>query len=212
MTLKNAVGDRITTYCILDSDYHSEAEIRERYLDAQTRGVNLHVWSRKEIENYLLQPRAIRRVLSSRVKNKEVPSQAEVYDKILEICDQERRSVEDGIASALMQANRKLDVISANKAARARVGEMWGAESNRPILVSGKDLLARLSDWTQKEFGSAFGAPAIARHMATTDLATELVTVIRAIEEGSGFPSFEERQKLLSSDSAKSKESLAKSV
>jgi hypothetical protein len=207
MTLKNAVGDRIATYCILDSDYHSEAEIRERYLDAQTRGVNLHVWSRKEIENYLLQPRAIRRVLNSRVKDKEVPSQAEVYDKILEICDQERRSVEDGIASALMQANRKLDVISANRTARARVSEMWSVESNRPILVSGKDLLARLSEWTQREFGSAFGAPAIARHMTATDLATELATVIRAIEEGSDFPSFEERQKLLSSDRPKSKSS-----
>lgn len=65
MTLKNAVGDRISTYCILDSDYHSESEISGRYEDARKRGVNLHVWSRKEIENFLLQPLAIRRVLAS---------------------------------------------------------------------------------------------------------------------------------------------------
>ena len=39
MTLRNAVGDRITTYCILDSDYHSEEEIRERYSEAENRGL-----------------------------------------------------------------------------------------------------------------------------------------------------------------------------
>ncbi|MCU1300698.1 MAG: hypothetical protein JWQ87_982 [Candidatus Sulfotelmatobacter sp.] len=198
MTLKNAVGDRITTYCILDSDYHSEGEIRERYEDAKRRGVNLHVWSRKEIENFLVQPRSIRRVLTSRVKGHEVPSQIELNNKILEICERERRSVEDGMASALIQANRKLDLISANKSARARVDEMWKVENNRPMLVSGKDLLARLSEWTQKEFGAAFGAPAIARHSTVNDIDPELASIIRAIEGGSDFPSLVERQKLLS--------------
>ncbi len=194
MTLKNAVGDRIATYCILDSDYHSEAEIRERYKDAENRGVNLHVWSGKEIENFLLQPRAIRRVLAARIKDREVPSELELRDKILEICEQERRSVEDGIASALVQADRKLDVTSANKMARARVDEVWRAENKRPMAVSGKDLLSGLSIWTQKEFGFAFGPPAIARQMTATDIPEELASVIRTIEEGSTFVTFEERQ------------------
>jgi hypothetical protein len=194
MTLKNAVGDSITTYCILDSDYHSEAEIRARYQDAENRGVNLHVWSRKEIENFLVQPRAIRRVLALRIKDREVPSELEIRDKILEICEQERRSVEDGIASALVQADRKLDVITANKTARTRVDNIWSATSNRPMAVSGKGLLARLSEWTQHEFGIAFGAPAIARHMTAADIPDESKDVIRAIEEGSKFPSFEEKQ------------------
>jgi len=194
MTLKNAVGDRITSYCILDSGYHSEAEIRDRYQDAENRGVNLHVWSRKEIENFLLQPRAIRRVLASRIKDREVPSELELRDKILEICEQERRSVEDGIASALVQANRKLDLITANTTSRSRVQEAWKVENNRPLMVSGKDLLARLSEWTQKEFGVTFGAPAVARHMTAMDIPRELADVIGAIEESSDFLSFQERQ------------------
>jgi hypothetical protein len=194
MTLKNAVGDRITTYCILDSDYHSETEICDRYQDATNRGVNLHIWSRKEIENFLVQPRAIRRVLNARIKDREVPSELELRDKILEICEQERRSVEDGIASALVQANRKLDVITANRLARSRVDDIWLPENNRPMAVSGKDLLARLSEWSQKEFGVAFGAPAIARHMTATDIPSELALVIGAIEEGSNFLPFEDRR------------------
>ncbi|MGA2809608.1 MAG: AAA family ATPase [Terracidiphilus sp.] len=194
MTLSNAVGDRVLTYCILDSDYHSEEEIRNRYIEAQNRGVNLHIWGRKEIENFLLQPRAIRRVLAARIKNGELPSVEELRQKILEICEAERRSIEDGFASALVQANRKLDLITANRSARDKVEKMWQSEDARFAIVSGKAVLSELSKWTQKEFDLAFGPPAIARQMAQSELPAELAGVIRAIEEGSSFPSIDERQ------------------
>jgi hypothetical protein len=193
MTLKNAVGDNIRTYCIFDSDYHSDEEIRSRYDDAARRGVSIHVWGRKEIENFLLQPRAIRRVLSARVKGRELPSEQEVWQRILTICDQERRSVEDGIASAMVQRNRAIDLINANSAARKVVERIWETESNRPMIVSGKDILARLSEWTTEKFGTSFGAPAIARQIKKEEVPEEMAEVIRAIEEGTDFPSFGDR-------------------
>ena len=202
MTLKNAVGDRITSYCILDSDYHSDPEICSRYEEAAARGVQLHVWSRKELENYLVEPRAIRRVLQSRIKDQDVPTEPEIWKKILEICENERRSVEDGIALALIQANRKLDLITANRMARSRVDQIWKTQANRPRMVSGKDILSKLSEWTQEEFGTAFGAPAVARQMTATGIPAELADVIAAIEEGLEFPSFEERTKLCFSASS----------
>ncbi|HEU5349997.1 MAG TPA: ATP-binding protein [Terracidiphilus sp.] len=193
MTLRNAVGDRIETYCILDCDYHSDGEIRDRYTEAQNRGLNLHIWKRKEIENYLLQPNAIRRVLAARIKGGEVPSVEEIQQKILEICESERRAIEDAFASAMIQNNRKLDVISANKSARANVEKMWHSEVARLSIVSGKMLLTELSRWTQGKFDVAFGPPAIARQMKHSEFPTELTAVIQAIEDGSNFPSIDER-------------------
>lgn len=137
----------------LDSDYHTEDEIRERYLEAIDRGVNLHVWGRKEIENFLVHPKAILRVLASRVKGNGAPNEADLLIKILEICEEQRSSVEDGFAPAIMQANRKLEVISANKSARKRVHEIWRNEKDRATIVSEKYLLGKLSEWTQKDFG-----------------------------------------------------------
>jgi hypothetical protein len=197
LTLKNAVGDHILTYCILDSDYHTEAQIRLRYEDADARQVRLHVWSRKEIENFLLIPRAIRRVLTMRIKGGEVPSELEIRSKILQVCEEERQLVADGIASALMQSEKGLDVIKANKTARANVEAIWKIEENRLSIVSGKNVLARLSDWTQREFGTSFGAPAIARNINASEIPAELVEIIRAVEEGTEFPSFEDRQSRL---------------
>ncbi len=194
LTLKNAVGDQISTYCILDSDYHSEEEIRIRYTEAQSKGVKLHVWTVKEIENFLVHPRAIRRVLIARIKGGEVPSEEEIRERILHICDEEKATVEDGFSSSLIQFDRKLDVATANKRSRTRVGELWRSEPNRPMAVSGKDILSRLSEWTQQEFGVSFGAPTIARHLAASEIPDELAEVIRAIESGTNFVSFEERQ------------------
>jgi hypothetical protein len=194
MALRNAVGDRIVTYCILDSDYHSDAEIEQRYRDAEARGVSLHVWSGKEIENFLLQARPIRRVLAARVKDRQLPTEAELHSKILELCEGERRSVEDGIASAIIQADRSLDVKTANRRSRSRVDEMWKVERLRPTIVPGKDMLGRLADWAKDALGFAFGAPAIARQLTAADIPEEVATVIGHIEAGTPLPTFQERQ------------------
>ena len=50
MAMKNAFGESLTTYCILDSDYHLEDEVQKRYQQAKDRGMQLHVWKRKELE------------------------------------------------------------------------------------------------------------------------------------------------------------------
>ena len=133
--------------------------------------------------------RAIRRVLAARIKTGEVPSEDELRRKLLELCEGERRSIEDGFASALVQCNRRLDLISANKTARSHVEEMWQSEETRLAIAPGKNLLSELSKWTQGEFGVTFGPPAIARQMKQSELPEELIDVIRAIEEGSGFSS-----------------------
>jgi hypothetical protein len=86
-----------------------------------------------------------------------------------------------------------LDVGTANKRARERVERAWSVEANRMSMVSGKDLLARLSEWTQNEFGVAFGPPAVARHMTAVDISSEMAEVISAIEGALNFPSYEDR-------------------
>jgi predicted ATP-dependent endonuclease of OLD family len=51
MLLKNSGGEEIKTYCILDSDYHTDEEKTNRLADANSKSVELHIWSRKEIDN-----------------------------------------------------------------------------------------------------------------------------------------------------------------
>jgi hypothetical protein len=62
------------------------------------------------------------------------------------------------------------------------------------MIVSGKSTLAMLSEWTQQAYGTTFGAPAVARQMTASDIPDEMAEIIRSIEEGSKFMSFEERK------------------
>jgi energy-coupling factor transporter ATP-binding protein EcfA2 len=182
MAFKNAVGDKITTYCIFDSDYHGTQEQEERYAQAKERGINLHIWQRKEIENYLLDPGVIARLITKRT-TKEPPTTATVHAFLLQACEEEKETVLDGIATT---QDRKLGVGGANKVARELVKKRW--ENERLHLASGKALLSRLSAWAQKEYDVSIGAMGLARAFRATEIPQEMREIIASIEEGTPFP------------------------
>ena len=67
-TLQNAAGDKIRVYCILDSDYQTETAILSREKDARLNGIELHIWSRNEVESYFLVPSAIVRLINEELE------------------------------------------------------------------------------------------------------------------------------------------------
>jgi hypothetical protein len=182
MALRNTVGDQITTYCILDSDYHTHQEIEERYRQAIDRGIHLHIWRWKEIENYLLSPAVIARIIKRRAKT-EYPNEEEIRTFLLCACEEEKDVVLDGLAT---NQDRSLGRSGANRIARGYLAQHWEAE--RLFLVGGKALLARLNNWTQEAYGVSVGAMAIAKAFRPNELPDEVRAIITAIEEGDSFP------------------------
>jgi hypothetical protein len=57
----------------------------------------------------------------------------------------------------------------------------WGNLQGRLSLVSGKQLLARLSAWTQATYGLALSAARIVRGMRRSEISDEIVMVHTAI-------------------------------
>ncbi len=186
MTIQNAFGDRILTYCILDRDYHSDEQIEERAREARTRNVQLHIWMRKELENYLLVPPAIHRVILGRSTANDSPSMEEVHAALLRICDEERSTAVYGTAECLLHRNRGLGV-SAHRVAEQQIAAVWGEERHRLSLVSGKAVLSALSQWSQQRCGVAFGPSAIARQLRPTEIPEEVKLVLEVIEAGEEF-------------------------
>ncbi len=64
--IRNSVSGQVKIYCVLDSDFHTEDEIGRRLNEAKAKKVNLHIWRRKEIENYFLVPSAIARLIAQK--------------------------------------------------------------------------------------------------------------------------------------------------
>ena len=185
LLLKNSGGETITVYCILDSDYHSREAIQKRLDDAHNRGVRLHVWSQKELENYFLLVDPIVRAIIRRMPARTAkPSAEEIETALDEICERLKEDVFDAISAEILGENRALGSGGANKRAREIVAERWQSREGRLATVSGKEAFARISEWSQRQFGVSLSAAIIAREMSGSEVQDEMRKVITAIEYG----------------------------
>ncbi len=188
MFLENAGGEGIVTYCIFDSDYHTSEEIANRRREAVKRGISLHIWTRKELENYLLIPSAIQRAIQIQMaQGKAAPSVDEVEEKLETIAGTLKVDVIDCTATAIQSVDRKLTAATSNQKARRIVSERWKTQVGRFGAIPGKKALASLSRWVQENYKVSLGAFNIARCMTRDEIDDELKDVLWAIEEGEPF-------------------------
>jgi len=193
MLLTNAGGQDIITYCILDSDFHPTSVKESRLAEASARNVELHIWKRKEIENYLINPKTVFRIIHNRIRNHgHAPSIDEIFAKINSIAESLRDSTVDALAQEIYNQDRAHGLANANREARAIIEPLWETFEGRISLVSGKDMITLLSAWSQENYTVSFGTSTLAGELQTEELAEEVVEVIRRIEQGARFNSDDE--------------------
>jgi hypothetical protein len=190
MFLTNALGEEIFVYCLLDSDYHTAEAIAARYEEARRVGVRLHIWQRKEIENYLLVPSAIVRLIAKRLgKQTDPPSEERVRARLEKIAETKKDETFDAISQEVLGENRSRGAKFANEAARKWIEEAWSSFDGKLSTISGKFMLSRISGWAQRTFGAMLSARRIARELRASEIPPEMRGVITAIEEKSDPPS-----------------------
>jgi hypothetical protein len=189
MFLTNAGGEEIITYCFLDSDYHTDEQVNARKQEAVEKDVQLHVWRRKEIENYLVIPRLIHRVIVSRTPREiDPPSLENVEAQIDVVCNNLRQDTIDNFAHEFHNDNRAHGVQRANKKARDHVEATWATREGRISIVSGKELISSLSNWAKLKYHASFGISALIAEIGADELDREVLDVMHAFETGSSLP------------------------
>lgn len=183
MLLKNAGDQSIRAYCILDRDYHTQEEVGEVQAEARRHGLQLHVWIRKELENYLVVPQAIQRLVASKVAKDVVPPTVlEVTNAIDELCELQKNAVTDAIGQELLARNRAAGFPVANALTRVRMDQSWTSVSGKVAIVSGKQLLSDLSERSKRRFNVSFGRMSVAEALHVEEVDNEVRKVITAIE------------------------------
>jgi energy-coupling factor transporter ATP-binding protein EcfA2 len=188
MLLRNSGGESIAVYCILDSDYHTEHQKTARREQAVRSDVRLHIWSYKEIENYLICPTAIIRVIEERVaKRTNPPSLVEIENEIDRAIDLLKDEAFDGISNEILLDDRSLGQVGANKAARKLLEQCWKSRGSRLGIVSGKALFTHIARWSQEQFGVSLNLPLVVRSMRPSEVPLELQSVLESIAKGESF-------------------------
>lgn len=188
LNLKNASEEKITIYCIFDRDYHTSEEIVERLRLAKEKGVELHIWSRKEIENYLIIPEAIVRIIKSAGRQgKPVPSTKEVLSQIEKITDNLYHETLGDIAEEIQKKNKGILFKSIQQKAVEYVKPNWESLDGRLTLVSGKKIISALSKWSQEFFGVSISSQRLSNELRKSEICPEMHKVIESIEINKPF-------------------------
>lgn len=186
LMLKNAGEENIVTYCILDSDYHTTEEILEKKEQAKKNNISLKIWKRKEIENYLIIPTAIKRIIEKNSNFKIEINEIEI--KIENLID----SLKDEYADLLMdkihtearKSGKSIEPSTAKKEANEILKIDW---KNKYDIVSGKTLLKMISNWTNDEFNVNINSNKLTQELTITEIPIELKQVVTKIENREKF-------------------------
>ena len=105
---KNVQGEPIVRYTLLDRDYFPDEEVSDRYREAKEWRVNLRVWSRKELENFLVVPVAIGRFIAANVRRGVIGPDADRVTKEIDRIVESMKDVPimDGFATAFLARDK----------------------------------------------------------------------------------------------------------
>lgn len=188
MGFKNSVGEDIIVYSIFDSDYHTKVTIAKRIEDAKKRNIQTHIWSKKEIENYLLIPTAILRIIEKKcTKNKETLSAVQIEKKLNEFCNELKENVIDNISDEYYLENKDKGIKEANVHARKRVEKSWDNLKNKLSIVSGKEILSLFSNWSKSFYGVSFNSINLASELRANEMDDELKAIVTRLEKRQEF-------------------------
>ncbi len=187
MILVNSFNEKINIFCILDSDYHQKKEIEKRMTEAKKNDIRLHIWQKKEIENFFIIPSLILRVIKKNTKITKTPTIADIEKEIKKICNKLKVNAIDLIATELQRNNKGLVVKTANEEAREIIDKTKKDEGNILSLLSGKEVISQLSEWSQKNFNTSISYNSLCYEINKDEIDKELLEIILSIENNKDF-------------------------
>lgn len=168
---------RVELFCISNSGYHTLEEIHDRMNEARSHNVNLHVWTKNEIDNYAININVIQRYLTAVCRTGRVNQQL-ILDKIKDILLSQRDDVFESIIANSNRIIKKCDIDETNY----RLDEPLN-------IISGKAFFNALSEWTHEEYGVTISARQIIPYFHISEVPKEIKVVIDAIMQGNEFSS-----------------------
>lgn len=177
----SALGGEICSFVILDGDLRTPAAIQYELSQIKASTATVHVWQRRELENYLLVPEAIAKV--SGVSRKEATS-------LLSSALEAHRSEASIALQAQRLDERRLKIGDTGKLAERTVLERcaeefettWGHEEGRLSIVDAKLVIRSLNRDLQAAGKRTLNVQSLARAMPATALAPEFVDVVVQFE------------------------------
>lgn len=144
--------NRVEALVVRDRDFMLDEDFSSYENHPNNDGLTWHIWRKHEVENFLILPQVIIRLLQKQFPNKPlfVPTEDELKKKIEEIChDMQKAEVFDGVSQEFATKDRKRDHKTNNELARDYLKTRWN-EKSMFSFCSGKEILKRIRHYLRE--------------------------------------------------------------
>lgn len=174
---KRSSGNCIQTYCILDKDYSKEEENIRLKEEANENGINLIIWESKEIENYLINPNVIHRII-----NKEINiTKDSIVELIEEILNKNKINIISQFGQKIQNEDKSLGYVAITKRATEIVESHWNTLEEKIKICSGKELLKTIKSEVQNKYQISFSNIKLAKSFKQNEIATDIVDFFKIL-------------------------------
>ncbi len=174
----NETGGEIKCFCILDRDYYPSELLKEKTNLSEENHLNLHIWNRKEIENYFIIPDAIFR-LTKQPENK----YPEVIKELDDLVETFKDVVMDQFSEQIRNNNPGIAISTSNSKAREIMKEKWLTLENKIAMVSGKELVKKINFWLKEKYNINSSMDKIIKEIKNDEIPSEMIEVINVIAD-----------------------------
>ncbi len=186
------LGVKISAAVVFDRDYRSDEEVKAEIAELKRFCVYAHIQSRKELENFLLVPKAIERALAKRVAEqsqrtgKKMSVSENIESLLCALTDPMKHDVQaqylKGRAPFLKTLNKAVDDATITSQLLSVFDEKWADLEARLELVPGKEVLSRLNSHFQKMWGVSITPTLLIDAMTEADVPDEMKSLIQALD------------------------------
>lgn len=180
MLLKRA-DKSLRVYCLFDRDYKLQEDLDDRRDSAAKNQIDLHIWSVKELENLLLNPNTIARLISNKSSGAG-PSVQDVREAFEIITEDLKDRTLDAISHEYHLKNKSHSIGKGNEYARTVIKQVWETLEDRLGLVSGKAVISGVSKWAQDNYGCGLSARQLALEMRVDEIPKEARVFLTALD------------------------------
>lgn len=166
----------VNLYCIFNPGYRTTEEVRQRRQEAKEKGINLHIWDKKEIDNYAINTDVIFRYLNSNKRQGDLTVE-QLKEKMHDIIVGMHDDVLNGMTVEL-QMNEAARDESAMEEAWEELNERWQEPFD---VISGRKFFNLLSVWTLENYGVSISARQVVSCFKAQEVPYEVEYVISKI-------------------------------
>lgn len=169
------LDESVEVYVLLDRDYRQDEACRDVEGRLAALGVHGHVWSRKELENFLLVPAAIARVSGAPVGT--------ILELIVDVTEDMKYRVASQILSETKDASSpSLHLSTIAEKLQKDFDRRWPDLDFRLIVCPGKAVLSGINRRLQEEGFKPTSAVALARALRVTEIPQEVAAMLSRVE------------------------------